>query len=549
MLPAGVELALQALATLMWCGYRLGWVRQRSGRTVYPAESWLSILTLAGATGLAIGLRDVRIFSTVLGVFFGGFLIVDAITYAYKLLANDEAPRQRFLRKIIVGWLAMILIAAVLLSLPLATRSGVPDYRHNFWDHVLNNLHAAVSAGSLIGITVYSTSEEYTFLGQFLLFFLMQTSGMLFTALGLSIARPFLHNAIRLRTILQLAIFLQIIGIVAMWTSWRNVDAPSPLIKFWWGLVHSGSALWNGGLTLRSDGLAQYVWHPTIFACITTFSIAGSLGLPLIVDLVLGRQVSSPSNKLSPTARDKLWKSLPQWEAGMAFVLLFMGAAALWYLETPWRPSILWRLPDSWIPARPVDLGSNYLILRDDMPLPRRWTLAVFVSATLRSSGMQSFSLALGTLSWPSIGLLLLWMFIGGSMGGVGGGLRTTTLLAPLLCLLTRRQRWAATPDGLQKRRQLLSKSLMFIPLWLALCLGAIFAVIATTGAQRYEQILETIAAVNGVGLSTGLSLHLTPLARGVMIAIMIVGRWTPILYWLHAAQGLATVDRVSSSK
>jgi Trk-type K+ transport system membrane component len=55
--------------------------------------------------------------------------------------------------------------------------------------------------------------------------------------------------------------------------------------------------------------------------------------------------------------------------------------------------------------------------------------------------------------------------------------------------------------------------------------------------------VFESVAAMNGVGLSTGLSLHLTWAGRLVMIGVMVVGCWAPVVFWARL------VERVSNAE
>jgi trk system potassium uptake protein TrkH len=229
----------------------------------------------------------------------------------------------------------------------------------------------------------------------------------------------------------------------------------------------------------------------------------------------------------------------------VAFVLLLTGAVALFFFETPWRQDIVWRLPDAWVPERPVDLGSNRIALGDEMPRRTRWSRAVFVSATLRSAGMGSTPVTQGALSWPSYGLLCLGMFVGGSAGGVSGGLRTSGLLLLCICLFSGRDTWNSLPGGPAARRTIVRRSLMFLPLWLGLNIISIALLAVTSGGTAYELVLDGTAACNSVGLTTGLSLHLTWAGRLSMIAIMIGGRVVPVAYWLAVSRRFGQCLRV----
>jgi trk system potassium uptake protein TrkH len=169
------------------------------------------------------------------------------------------------------------------------------------------------------------------------------------------------------------------------------------------------------------------------------------------------------------------------------------------------------------------------------MPLGRRWSLAVFISATLRSAGLQSIPLSPGGVSLPSYYLMLLMMLIGGSIAGTAGGLRTTTITLPLLQLVRRILKHKDEQSN--SRNSPVLRLLLFVPLWIIGNIGAICALRSVADGTWYEIALDATAAWNSVGLSSGLTLHLTAIGRLVMIAIILVGRLGPILYWLNVCQ------------
>ena len=460
---------------------------------------------------------------------------------------TDEIGRpDRLLRTLAGPWIGMIFLATALLSLPLATQSGVPDYRHNFWLHILNNAYASVSAACLVGTTVYSFGEEYSFFGQAVLVVTTQFAGMGMAAVGLAVFMPFLRNAVKLRTILLISLGLQSAAVVVMWHAWHQADTPSSWDRIWWSIVHAGSALWNSGLTMRGNGLTDYILNGPIFATITSLSIIGSLSLPVILDLAIVVRRPSPgvqTSKKKPIpeahASGGPWQALPAWEAGAAFSLLLGGAVLLFCFETPWALDVAWRLPDSWTPQRPIQLGEGQVALRDDLMLASRWTTSVYVSATLRSAGLQSISVMEGAMSWPSYGLILLWMLIGGSAGGVAGGVRTSCLLLAGICVLSRRRSWQACAGGPEARRMLLRRSLMFVPIWLLVNAASIAILRVFTDGTLYEVVFDGAAACNSVGLSTGFSLHLSWIGRMIIILIMIAGRAVPVVFWASVSSRL----------
>ncbi len=546
LLPTRLVVSLQLLAVLAWC-FRVARRPSRHGATV---DLRLTLILLPVAVLLAVGMRDWAVFFAATTTFITGMLLLEVAAGVYQKVSRLIVEPTRLVRSLVGPWFGLMFVATILLAIPVATNSAVPDFRHNFWLHVLNSAYAAVSAACLVGTSAYSVGEEYSLFGQAVLLVTTQLAGMGLAAVGLAVVRPFLVHAIRLRTVLLAAISLQMLAILAMWGSWHVADATAASDRFWWGAVHASSALWNSGLTLRGTGLATYFSSGAIFMTITTLAIIGSLGLPIILDLLAGirkvmcRRKADPNTSSTADVHRAVWKTLPQWEAGAAFVLLIGMATLLFFLETPWRPEIVWQLPDEWVPARPFDLGPEHVSLRDDMSHSARWTACVLVSATVRSAGMQSVPLSQGAVSWPTYGLILANMLVGGSAGGGAGGLHTSCFLLLGLCLVIRKRTWMMTPGGAAVRSALIRGMFLLITAGLTLNAAGFFALAATTDGSTYDLVFDSMAACNSVGLSSGLSLHLTATGRLVIIGLMLAGRIVPALCWARLARNVAGGQR-----
>lgn len=227
-------------------------------------------------------------------------------------------------------------------------------------------------------------------------------------------------------------------------------------------------------------------------------------------------------------------RRLPQYEAMGAMVLLLLGAMALFYFETPGT------LPSKFVPQRPFDFGEHQVPIRDHENPGRRWTLAVLVSATARSAGLQCVPVSEGALAWPSYGLLLLGIFIGGSIAGTAGGVRLSSFMLPAIGLFSGGKAWKAARAGPAIRRLILSRVPLFIGLWVVLNALAVLALSAATDGKAYQWIFEGTAAFNGVGLSTGMAPHLTVAGRLVMILLFIGGRLIPAVFWLILAHRIS---------
>ena len=538
MLPSWLSACLQAPAVIAWIGFRCR-SGARDGTAVGLADRRLSMVVGLLAAAVAIVRSSLEPWFVASTVFICGSLLIEALSGVYRRVEGQLSSPVEVIRAIAIPWLGLVLAATVLLAIPLATDSSVPDYRHNLTQHVLNSAFEAVSAACLVGTTIYLPAEDHSFFGQLVLLLEIQLAGAAFAAVGLSLIRPFLLNRVRLRTVLWAAFGLQAVAIAVTAASWRSADAPDLANRLWWSLVHAASALWNAGLVLRANGLADYIADGPMFVCMTTLALAGSLSLPVIIDILKGRpdrREGKASGRKRP--EDGPWKRLPQWEAGAAFALLLAGTLVLWLCETPGV------LPDSLTPPRPIDFGGSQVAIRDEGAPGVRWSLAAFVSATARSAGMQSIPISEGALSTPSVWLLSTWMFIGGSVGGTAGGMRITSLLLLGICLAAPRA-WSA--GHARVRATLVRAILWLIAVWIVLNVASIALLAVSTEGDPHDIRMDALAAVNGVGLTTGLTIHLTAPGRLAMILLMICGRFAPLLLWANIVRRIAG-DRAGKS-
>lgn len=513
-LAIGIQLVLAAV----WIGHAL---RQRC-----RVDLILTACVVAGAAAIGVTRNTVDGPAAAVTLFIAGCITTQLLSRSLQVVETGLNNPTGLLRSVVPIWLAVSLIATLVLSLPIATQSSVPDYRHNLMLHVAHNAFAAVSAACLTGWTSYGFGDDYTLFGQIVLWLVTQFSGCLFAAIGLAIMRPFLRRPISLRGLLIAAFALQgaVIAIAAL--QWTPSDTPTPGARAWWGAVYSADAMWNTGLTMRPDGLAHYLISGPIYALVTLVALAGSLGIPVIHDLMRGPPPNADSDKSPSPSANAPWKTLPAWEAGAAFWLLVAGAIVLAVCDTPGI------MPDALTFKRPFEFGNGQLSLRDDIGFGARASLSIHVSAMLRSAGIQSIALAEGGLTIPSYLNMLMWMVIGGSIAGTAGGVRVSTLVLFVLLIMPNRKAWEAMPQGPQLRKTLIRSAAAFAIFWLLLTAATVAMLGMLTDATRYQIAFDGVAALNNVGLTTGLIVHLSWPARLFMIGVMIAGRILPLCFW-----------------
>ena len=511
------------------------WIQRALGRRS-AVDLLLSACVVVASVGIGIAYRSIDAAVTGPTVFIIACLAASWLTTAYRFAEANLNNPGRLLRDCLPAWIGVALVATILLSLPIATRSSVPDYRHNLLLHVANNGFAAASAACLTGWTSYGFGDDYTRFGQSVLWLMTQFSGCLFAAVGLAIMRPFLRRSMTLRNLLIWAFVLQAVVIAIAFPFWQTSDAPTPVSRAWWGAVHGADAMWNTGLILRPNGLAPYLLSGPIYALITLVALAGSLGLPVIHDLIRGAPTSGDSKTPAPKYAAAPWLSLPAWEAGAAFWFLVAGAIVLAICESPSF------MPDALTFKRPFEFGMQQMSLRDDIGLPARASLAIHVSAMLRSAGIQSTALAEGGITIPSYVLMIAWMMVGGSIAGTAGGLRLSTLVLLVLYWISNRQAWNARIGGPPSRVPLSRSLVLFSLFWLVLTAATAGMLGILTDGSTYQIVFDGVAALNNVGFTTGLIVHLSWPARLFLIITMIAGRLIPLFFWASVS------DRVQAA-
>jgi len=154
----------------------------------------------------------------------------------------------------------------------------------------------------------------------------------------------------------------------------------------------------------------------------------------------------------------------------------------------------------------------------------------VFQSVTARTAGFNSVPTTISAMSPSSQFLLMLLMFIGGSPGSTAGGVKTVTMTVMLLAVLaTLKRRENVESFGRTIVPQLVRRAAAIITLGCALLSAGVLLLCYSESASLLDVLFESVSAFGTVGLSTGLTRHLTELGRCVIIVLMFAGRIGPL--------------------
>lgn len=416
-------------------------------------------------------------------------------------------------QQIVLGFLTVIFIGSLLLSLPISQQIPTP---------YLNHLFIATSAVCVTGLSPLVVSETYTIFGQVIVMLLMQIGGLsLMTFIALFMiaigGKLNIHDKIVMQEslnrttltditkfiifILKYTLFFVLAGFILLATQFIPLyGVGEGLFK---ALFISVSAFNNAGFDiLGAVSLQNFVSNPVVNFTIMIQIIMGGLGFSVWFDL----QKSSKSIiKRVPIKRifNQL-KTHVKLVLIVTAILIFSGWLFIFLAEY----------------SNPATLGP--LSFFDKL------MAALFQSVTLRTAGFAT--LDIGLLRPGTLVVMMLFMFIGGSPGGTAGGIKTTTMALVVLYIITElRNKDSLVIFKKTISRDLLRRSVTILVLSLIIVFTGIVGLLFVQDGNTLAVVFEAVSAMGTVGLSTGITSSLNPWAKIIIIVLMFVGRIGPV--------------------
>ena len=398
---------------------------------------------------------------------------------------------------------ALIAVGTVLLTFPMAAAGTQPI-------EPLDAFFTATSAVCVTGLIVLDTPVELSTTGHVILLGLIQVGGLGIMVLSM-FATVLLGGSIGLNqeralgavmdprgNVKRATIFVvwatlltESIGAVALYPGFRSLGFG--VGESWWrATFHSISAFCNAGFALQSDSLVVFrdaPWTLGVFAALIT---AGGLGFPILLTLWL-RMRGEMRGRLPIAVRLVLWVSI---------LLVVLGTVL--YAALEWDKSLA------------------------GLPWTDRIVNAAFQSVTLRTAGFNSVDYR--GLAMPTVLLMCVFMLIGASPGGTGGGIKTTTTGILLLAIpAIARGDTHVTVFGRTIPQSVVYRSAAIAVITLGLALTGALVLSGTLDLPLEQSLFEVASAVGTVGLSLGATSALNPLGKYVLVAMMFVGRIGPL--------------------
>jgi trk system potassium uptake protein len=381
----------------------------------------------------------------------------------------------------------------------------------------LDALFTSVSAVCVTGLSTYDIATVLTFKGKVILMVLIQLGGLnfiTFTSLFALLANPGVgtryksmlqasYSAESLETSVQLtgqivrfSLLFEAVSAALLFISWGDQHFATVGDRIFHSLFHAISAFNNAGFSLYTGGLADA-------------SLLGNvpLGLVIALTVVLGGLGFRPiyevfSYKALKHRRSNPWVhfSVNTKIAVYAIsILVPLGALLFFILE-------------------------QHGTLAGQSPAMALYH-SVFSSITTRTAGFNTIDF--GAIGLPTLLVVMLFMFIGGSSGSTAGGVKTSTFaLVFLNALGTIRGRKRVELFRQTIPVELLNLALSVFLFSASVVLLGIFALSITDGHLGLARIaFEELSAFCTVGLSTGITSELSTSGKTILMISMLVGR------------------------
>lgn len=400
---------------------------------------------------------------------------------------------------IISGFIIVILIGAVLLSLPISSQ----DLTFTPFNETI---FTATSAVCVTGLVVHDTATYWSQFGQAVILVLIQIGGLgvitIVAAFSLLSGRKITLmqrntmkdalSAHKIGKIVHLTRFI-ILATLAIEFIGAAVMAPVFCMKhgpkgIWMAVFHSISAFCNAGFDINGtenakfSSLTGFAANPAINITIMLLIIIGGIGFLTWEDIITNKYHFKKYRVQSK--------------------LILVTSAALITV-----PALFF-----------------FFIDYKDLPAGERILASLFQSVTTRTAGFNTTDL--NALTKASQGIMIILMLIGGSPGSTAGGMKTTTfaiLVANAISVFRRKEDTEVFKRRIDSKIIKTAATIAF--LYFILFFASAVAISTIEGTPFDVTLFETASAVGTVGLTLGITPKLGLVSQIILTILMFLGR------------------------
>lgn len=405
-----------------------------------------------------------------------------------------------------LGFTTIILIGAILLTLPVASQNGRSV-------GFVNALFTATSAVCVTGLVVVNTASHWTVFGKTIIVMLIQVGGlgvMTMTALisffigkRMSLkTRVFimeernvdeLQGVVRLtKNILIFTFAIELIGAILF--SFVFIRDYGIQKGIGYSVFHAVSSFCNAGFDLIGNSMINYVDNPIITFAVCGLIIIGGIGYYVFWDVY-------------ETKKFHMLQLHSKLVIVITATLLIGGTIMMFALEH----------------NNPETMGN--------LSLSGKIQAAIFQAVNPRTAGFNSIPTEKIRMSTAVFTIFL--MFIGGSPASTAGGIKTTTfgvLIVSFYNLVKGKRDFEVFERRITPDTTIRAAAILMISLLLVMVVSFVLAITEeATGYDFLDMLFETVSAFATVGLSKGLTPYLSDAGKLILSLVMLIGRVGPM--------------------
>lgn len=400
---------------------------------------------------------------------------------------------------IIGGFIAVILIGALLLMLPVSSKAGIITPFNEA-------LFTSTSAVCVTGLVVQDTATYWSWFGQGIILVLIQIGGLGVITIAVSFALLSGRKiSLMQRSVMQEAISAPKVGGIVRLTGFVLkgtflVEFTASIIMMpvfvkdfgvkgiWMAIFHSISAFCNAGFDLMGTenakyaSLTSYISHPLINITIMLLIIIGGIGFLTWEDIL--------KNKY----RIKSYRMQTKVILTTSLLLILFPAFFFFFRDFA------------------------------DMPMQERIFSSLFQAVTPRTAGFNTADLTMMTKD--GLGIVIVLMLVGGSPGSTAGGMKTTTLavlIANTLACFRRKE--DAQMFGRRIETSTIKNAATIFMMYIVLFFGGAIVISTVEDLSFSTCLFETASAIGTVGLTLGITPELGIISQTILMILMFLGR------------------------
>ena len=418
------------------------------------------------------------------------------------------------MRILALGFAMVILTGTFLLMLPISSANGKVT---SFFDC----LFIATSSTCVTGLVTLDTGTHWNYFGKTVIMILIEVGGLGFmsfaTLFALLLGKKITMqqrlvmqeslNSFKLQGLVKMARYVLIFTftvqtVAAIILSTQFIPQFGLGKGIYYSIFHSISGFCNAGIDLFGNfsSVTSYHDNPVVIITLGSLIIIGGLGFYVWQEIYTNKGF----RKLSLNTKVVL----------LVTAILIVGGTILMYLFEMNNPGTI-----------------------KNMSLRGQILSSWFAAVTPRTAGFNSISTA--DMSPGGRFLTIILMFIGGSPGSTAGGIKTTTvgiLFFTVVSVVKGREDTEIFKKRIPRDIVTRAIAITFIAISLVTVVTMILC-ITEKGTSLEYIIYETVSAFGTVGLTLGLTPHLSDIGKVVLAFTMYCGRVGPLTFAIALAK------------